>query len=270
VPHPASTADAQLRLRVGARRAKSARWRSKLTNHAIWLMELIGQKPAMPDRRADCEHRQARPQRCPALFTPTTASVIRRRFKLPRTLRNISSLSCSRRTVRPLSASLRLRNAFMHGTSRSSCRRGLRMRVPAEEAHHLPGRIRPMLVGIRSSGSSAGPGVTGSMDHPLLDDGLTSLVGVDHPAIRMVLGNLASCTLHSRWGVLRLRHPPGCARPPESIALKPTALGAWPAVPWSAPSDQPLPIIHWQTENTAEVSHFDHGTLSRRTPGFPA
>ncbi len=54
-----------------------------------------------------------------------------------------------------------------------------------EEAQHLPRSVRPSRIGVGAGGAASRPGMSGTMDHPVLKDCPPARVGMDRAGIGM-------------------------------------------------------------------------------------
>ena len=68
-------------------------------------------------------------------------------------------------------------------------RRGRGARVLEEEAQHLPCGVRTSWIGVGASGAATRPGVSGTMDLPMLKHSAPARVGMDCAGICMSAGN---------------------------------------------------------------------------------
>jgi hypothetical protein len=96
---------------------------------------------------------------------------------------------CSRPSARSLCSELFRRQKRISNEARYRLlRRGRGIRVLEEEPQHLPRGVRPSRIGIGASGAAARPGVSGTMDLPVLKDCPPARVGMDGAGIGMSSG----------------------------------------------------------------------------------
>src|SRR5271165_7257946 len=80
-------------------------------------------------------------------------------------------------------------NRASNGACHRLSRRGRGARVLEEEAQHLPRGVRPSRIGVGASGAAPRPGVSGTMDLPVLKDCPPARVGMDCAGIGMASGH---------------------------------------------------------------------------------